>query len=120
MSEAKHTGGCHCGAVRYEVRGLDLSKPVLTCNCSMCGRSGTMLAFVPAAQFTLLTDEAALKDYTFKTNTIHHLFCTTCGIRSFARGAMPDGSPMAAVNVRCLDDVELDELQIQKFNGRAA
>ena len=119
MSEAKHTGGCHCGAVRYEVQGVDLSKPVLTCNCSICGRSGTMLAFVPQTQFTLLSGEGALKDYTFKNQVIHHLFCTTCGIKSFARAIKPDGTPMVAVNVRCLDGIELDELQHHKFDGRA-
>ncbi len=119
MTDSTREGGCHCGKVRYRVTGLDLSKPVITCNCSMCGRSGSMLAFVPAAQFELLTGEDALRDYTFNKNAIHHLFCTTCGIKSFARGVKPDGTPMAAINVRCLDGVELDELQLHKVDGRS-
>jgi hypothetical protein len=119
MSEpTMHTGSCHCGKVRYQV-DIDLTQPVITCNCSMCGRSGTMLAFVPAAKFELKQGEDALKDYTFNTNSIHHYFCTTCGIKPFARGKMPDGSPMAAVNVRCLDDVDLSTLQVHQFDGKS-
>jgi hypothetical protein len=119
MSESTLEGGCHCGKVRYRVTGLDLEKPVIACNCSICGRSGSMLAFVPAEKFELVSGEEALRDYTFNKNSIHHLFCTTCGIKSFARGAMPDGTPMAAVNVRCIDGVELDDLNVQKFDGRS-
>jgi hypothetical protein len=119
VTEAKHRGSCHCGKVRYEV-ALDLKKPVISCNCSMCGRSGSLLGFVPATQFTLLSGEEALKDYQFNRHVIHHLFCTNCGIKPFARGQMPDGTPTVAINVRCLEDVDLDALEVQKFDGRSA
>src|SRR4029078_105870 len=102
MSELKsYTGGCHCGKVRYQVEA-DLSGPVISCNCSMCGRTGTLLTFVPAKQFTLLSGEDALTDYQFNKHVIHHLFCKTCGIKSFARGTGRDGQPTVAINVRCL------------------
>ena len=58
---AKYTGGCHCGKVRYEV-DADIGS-VVACNCSMCGKAGTLLAFVPATSFKLLSDEDALVDY---------------------------------------------------------
>lgn len=119
MSDAiRHHGSCHCGRVRYQVT-LDLGKPVISCNCSMCGRSGTLLAFVPASGFKLLAGEDALGDYQFNKHVIHHLFCTTCGIKAFARGQMPDGTPTVAVNVRCLENVDLDGLTVQKFDGKS-
>ena len=119
MSEPKtHAGGCHCGRVRYEAK-LDLSKPVLSCNCSMCGRTGTLLMFIPATQFTLKSGEDSLTDYQFNHQVIHHLFCKVCGIKSFARGTSPDGSATVAINTRCLDDVDLDKLNIQKFDGKS-
>jgi len=114
----KHTGGCHCGKVRYEVT-LDLTRPVLSCNCSMCGRSGTLLSFVPADQFKLLSGEDVLRDYQFNKHVVSHLFCTSCGIKSFARGTGPDGKAVAAINVRCLDDVDLDALTVQKYDGKS-
>ena len=118
MSETKtYSGGCQCGRVRYEAK-LDLSKPVISCNCSMCGRAGTLLMFVPADQFTLRSGEDSLTDYQFNKHVIHHLFCRVCGIKSFARGAGRDGKEQIAVNTRCLDGVDLDALQIQKFDGR--
>jgi hypothetical protein len=116
MSEAKHQGSCHCGKVKYEVT-LDLEQPVIACNCSMCGRSGTMLSFAPTSQFKLLSGEEDLRDYQFNRKSIHHLFCTNCGIKPFARGKMQDGSPMVAINVRCLQGVDVDKLNINKFDG---
>ena len=118
MSESKsHSGGCQCGAVRYEVR-LDLSQPVISCNCSMCGRAGTLLTFVPANQFTLKAGGDQLTDYQFNKHVIHHLFCKTCGIKPFARGVGRDGGEQVAINVRCLDDVDVDKLNIHKYDGR--
>lgn len=119
MGEATlRQGSCHCGKVRFEV-SLDLEQPVTACNCSMCGRSGTLLAFVPAGAFRLKSGEEALQDYQFNHRVIHHLFCTTCGIKPFARGQMPDGSPIAAINVRCLEDVDLDALQVHRVDGKS-
>lgn len=119
MSEATtYPGGCHCGKVRYEAT-LDLGLPVMTCNCSMCGRAGTMLSFVPASAFALKSGEDDLTDYQFGKKHIHHLFCRTCGIKSFARGVGPNGAEMVAVNVRCLDGVELDKLKVNPFDGKS-
>jgi hypothetical protein len=114
----KYTGGCHCGKVRFEVEA-DLSAPVIECNCSMCGKSGTRLSFVPAAQFNLLQGDDRLTDYLFAKQHIHHLFCNVCGIKPFARGAAPDGSEMIAVNTRCLDEIDLAAQTIQHFDGKS-
>lgn len=112
-----HSGGCHCGKVRYEVE-LDLASPVIACNCSMCGRAGTYLSFVPADKFKLLSGEGELTDYLFGKQHIHHLFCRQCGIKAFARGAGKSG-PTVAVNVRCLDEVELNDLTVQHYDGKS-
>lgn len=110
-----HKGGCHCGAVRYTV-DIDLTKPVISCNCSICGKTGTLLAFVPPTSFKLEKGEDQLVDYQFNKKVIHHLFCKTCGVRSFARGEGPQG-PMIAVNTRCLDGVDLSRLQLHHYDG---
>jgi len=115
--EREYAGGCHCGAVRYRVKAK--LEGAITCNCSICSKTGTMLTFVPAQQFQLLSGEESLTDYQFGKKSIHHLFCQRCGIRSFARGQMRDGSPIAAINVRCLDSVELEEVPTKKFDVRA-
>jgi hypothetical protein len=118
MSDATtQTGSCHCGAVRYEAT-LDLGAPVIGCNCSMCGRSGTLLAFIPAAQFKLLAGDDLLGDYQFNHRVIHHHFCRVCGIKPFARGKNRDGSDMVAVNVRCIDGVDLASLNVQSYDGK--
>jgi hypothetical protein len=117
MPEAKtYTGGCHCGKVRYEVT-TDLAK-VVSCNCSHCAKRGLLLTFVPAQQFRLLAGGDNLGEYLFNTKKIRHLFCRDCGIESFATGEGPGGAAMAAVNVRCLDDVDVATLTLTPFNGR--
>jgi hypothetical protein len=114
--ETTFLGSCHCGKIRYEVT-MALGT-VTACNCSMCGRTGTLLAFVPAGQFVLRSGDDALRDYQFGKKHIHHLFCSTCGVKSFARGAGPDGREMVAVNVRCLDGVDAQSLSVKHFDGR--
>jgi len=112
-----YKGGCHCGRVRYQAT-IDLSRPVMSCNCSMCGRTGTLLTFIPADQFTLLSGEDALTDYQFNKHVIHHLFCSVCGIKSFARGTGKNG-PTVAINARCLDDVDITKLNVTVFDGKS-
>jgi hypothetical protein len=113
---SEYKGGCHCGKVQYRVQA-DLGGTLMTCNCSICKRTGSVLAFVQPEQFKLEKGDSALTDYQFNRKAIHHLFCATCGIRSFARGAGPDGKPMVAINVRCLDGVDLGSLKTKEFDG---
>lgn len=117
MAEARtYTGSCHCGQVKYRVT-TDLAH-VLSCNCSMCSRTGTWLSFVPEEQFELLSGQDKLRDYQFNRHVIHHLFCENCGVRSFAKGVGPDGKAMAAINVRCLEGVDLDALEVTHYDGK--
>jgi len=113
----KYTGSCHCQKVKFEVE-LTI-KEVLACNCSICQRKGTLLAFAPASQFKLLSGEGALTDYQFGKKSLHHYFCSTCGVTSFASGKMPDGTPTRAINVRCLDGVDISTIKIKNFDGRS-
>lgn len=119
MGEVKtYSGGCHCGKVRFEV-ALDLSEPAVTCNCSMCSRSGTMLRFVPVTAFKLLSGADSMTEYRFNSKVINHNFCSTCGIKAFASGKTKDGAETRAINVRCLDDVNLEEIATRHVDGKS-
>jgi hypothetical protein len=111
-----YSGGCHCGKVRFDV-SMDLSEKVIACNCSMCGKKGALLSFVPFDSFKLLSGEDNLTKYQFNKKVIDHLFCSTCGVASFARGKRPDGAVMVAVNTRCLDGVDPVKLDVMHFDG---
>ena len=118
MSEAKtYAGSCHCGKVTYDV-SIDLGN-VIACNCSICRRTGSLMAFVPAADFQLLSGENEQTDYQFNTKNVHHLFCTTCGVRSFGRGTGKGGAEMCMINVRCLEGVDLQQLTVTEVDGRS-
>lgn len=110
-------GSCHCGAIDFDVEGEIDS--VLECNCSICQRKGSLLWFVPREQLRLHSSEDRLRSYTFHKGVIQHRFCPTCGIHPFGEGSDPSGKRMAAINVRCLDGVELDSLHVHRFDGRS-
>lgn len=110
-----YTGSCHCGAVRFTV-AADLAQAI-TCNCSHCHRKGFVLTFVEPGAFTLLSGEDALTDYLFNTGKIRHRFCKTCGTQAFA-SAEGIEQPQVAINVRCLEDVDLDSFSPKPVNGK--
>lgn len=113
----KYKGSCHCGRVAFEVEG-DLAG-VADCNCSICSRMGSLHWFVPRDHLQLLTPEENLATYTFGAATIRHHFCPVCGIHPFGEGVDPSGIRRAAVNVRCLEDVDLSSLSVKHFDGRS-
>ncbi len=111
------TGGCHCGLVRFETT-LDLDH-VIACNCSICSKKGLLFAFVPPERFALRAGEDQLTEYLFHRKVIAHQFCPVCGVEPFATGTAPDGGAIVAVNVRCLDDVDVAGLPVKPFDGRS-
>ena len=110
-----HSGGCHCGQVRFEVVAparLEVSE----CSCSICSKAGFLHLIVPADRFKLLCGADALTTYTFNTQTARHLFCSICGIKSFyVPRSHPDGF---SVNARCIDSDTVLELKVTPFDGR--
>jgi hypothetical protein len=112
-----YKGSCHCGQIAFEVEG-ELTQ-VMECNCSICSRKGSLLWFVPRDKLRLLAPENQISTYTFNKHVIKHRFCPTCGMHPFGEGADPAGNRMAAINVRCLEDVDLSSLPVQHFDGRS-
>lgn len=113
----KYRGSCHCGNIAFEVEG-ELTG-AMSCNCSICQRKGILMWFVPRAQLTLLTPEANMSNYTFNKHVINHRFCSKCGIHPFGEALDPKGNPVAAVSIRCLEDIDLASVPLQHFDGRS-
>lgn len=111
----KYSGGCHCGKVKYEVE-MKLESAI-SCNCSICSKRGSLFSFAPEKDFKLLSGEQDLKEYLFNKHRIHHLFCKTCGILSFAKAKSPENVDTVAINVRCLDGVDIKSLKINEYDG---
>ena len=110
-----YKGSCHCGKVGFEVDGALQGGG--ECNCSMCRRKGAMMWFVPASHFRLLSPASDMATYTFNTHRIQHRFCPVCGIHTHGEANDKDGNPTVAINVRCLEDVDLDALPVHHFDG---
>ncbi len=110
-----HTGGCHCGRVRFEVIA-PAKLEVSDCNCSICAKFGYLHLIVPGDRFKLLSGRDALATYSFNTHTAKHFFCATCGVKSFyVPRSHPDG---ISVNVRCIDSDTIESMTVSPFDGR--
>lgn len=112
-----YRGSCHCGRIAFDVEGE--IPQVTECNCSHCSRKGYLLWFVPQQQFRLTTPEANLSTYTFNKHHIKHRFCAHCGCAPFGEATDRSGKAMAAVNVRCLENVDPSNLKTVHFDGRS-
>jgi hypothetical protein len=112
-----HRGSCHCGRVAFEVDGEP--QGVISCNCSICQRKGSLMWFVPRDHLRLLTPEENASTYTFNKHVIKHRFCPSCGMHPYGEGTDPKGNRMAAVNVRCLEDIDLASVPVTPFDGRS-
>ncbi|MFM6932493.1 MAG: GFA family protein [Novosphingobium sp.] len=111
----KVSGGCHCGAVRFSCE-VEAQPQVLECNCSICSATGFLHLIVPHYRFVLDSGDEALHSYRFGTGAANHLFCKTCGIKSFYQ---PRSHPEAwSVNLRCLDSQHGLDVRIETFDGR--
>ncbi len=110
-----HTGGCHCGRVRFRVQA-PVRVVVRGCNCSICTLTGYQHLIVPKDRFELLAGEAELTSYRFNTGVANHLFCRHCGIKSFyVPRSNPDG---ISVNFRCLLQDGFEAVSFEDFDGR--
>jgi hypothetical protein len=113
----KHTGSCHCGAMRFEVE-VDATQGG-RCNCSICTKLNPTGALVKPAAFRLLTDEAALGSYVWGAKMSTRYFCKTCGVYGFGRGHLAElGGDFVSVNLNCLDDIEHADVQVRYWDGR--
>ena len=114
MTNITHKGGCHCGAVRFEVDAparLELT----SCTCSMCSKTGFIHLIVKDAEFRVTAGQDNLTDYRFNTGTAKHLFCKTCGVKSFY---VPRSHPNGwSVNATCLDPETVEGRIISEFDG---
>ena len=112
-----YTGSCHCGNVAFTVEGE--IKSAMACNCSICQRKGSLLWFVPRDNLKLTTKEDASKVYMFNKHLLEHHFCDVCGIHPYATGKDPKGNSMAAINIRCLENIALEAIPVTHFDGRS-
>jgi hypothetical protein len=107
---------CHCGAVVVTV-DADVPDKAIECNCSHCRIKGLILSAVPGSAVTIGQGEDQLQSYRFNRKVIDHRFCKSCGVQPLAQGQGEDGTPMAMINLRCVEAIDLEALEIMKFDG---
>ena len=112
-----YKGSCHCRRIAFQVEGTLAS--AMSCNCSICQRKGALMWFVPRETLHLLTPDENAGTYTFNKHAIKHRFCPTCGMHPYGEALDPKGNAMAAINIRCLENVDLENIAVTHYDGRA-
>ena len=109
----KYQGSCHCGRVSFELEArLD---HVVECNCTLCRRIGALWHGASDSSVRIVSGEGELALYQFNTMTAKHYHCKHCGIHPLTR---PRLDPTKwAVNVRCIDGLDLSALPVRHFDG---
>ena len=81
-----YTGGCHCGAVRYEVSGE--AQHVALCHCSDCRKAAgaPMVAWVAFADDDFTITKGAVVTHNSSGASMRS-FCGTCGTGLLFRNA---------------------------------
>ncbi|KAJ7607133.1 glutathione-dependent formaldehyde-activating enzyme [Mycena polygramma] len=113
-----YTGGCHCGAVRYQLRSPVKITTVQECNCSSCIRDAALWTY-PAATAVTFTALDQLQEYMFGRKFVFHGFCKICGVSICQRFLPNTQRTDIALNARTMDGFDLAILKIQKATGRA-
>jgi hypothetical protein len=118
MGKRTYTGGCHCGAVRFEVE-LDLAEGASRCNCAMCTKLSCANVQVKPDQFRLVAGEDSLTLYQRAASPMKYPFCKQCGVHSFGSGDIPElGGEFVTIHVNALDDIDLATLSYRYWDGR--
>jgi hypothetical protein len=107
-------GGCHCGAVRFAAILPD-HVVALSCNCSICAKTGFIHVITPGADFRIMQGEDMLTEYRFNSGQARHLFCRQCGVEAFN---VPRSHPDDwSANLRCFDADAALLPRFQEFDG---
>ena len=82
----------------------------------MCSLTNYQHLFVPHQDFILNSGKDNLSSYQFGTKKAEHLFCKTCGIKSFYQ---PRSHPNAySIHVANLDDSSILDITKKYFDGQ--
>ncbi len=108
-----YAGSCHCGRVTFDLQAS--IEFAMYCNCSLCRRVGALWHGASEASLHITKGQDVLEQYQFNTMTAKHYFCRHCGVHPFTRPRL-DPSRWA-VNMRCIDGVDLSSLEVRNFDG---
>lgn len=118
MTEKTYTSSCHCGAMKIEATFNPNDQPAMMCNCSICSRTGNLMRFLPESAVKVVA-AGTPTDYQFNKKNIHHLFCSTCGIRPWGYGTGGNGQYMYMINLRCLEDFDPRSVEVKYVDGKS-
>ena len=115
-------GSCHCQATQFVVS--DAPESVTSCTCSFCSKRGALHAYYTPAQFKLTTPAENGSIYRWRSKTVAHHFCPSCGCGTYSespdwsKGEPDFDNPRIGVNSRLFDDLDLEKVAVKVVDGK--
>jgi hypothetical protein len=115
-------GSCHCRGTQFELDHPPLG--VTRCTCSFCSKRGALWAYYTPEQFRLVSGVDNLATYRWRSRTVKHHFCATCGCGThsespdYTAGEPDFDNPKILVNARLLDDFDVEAVPVKIIDGK--
>lgn len=104
-------GSCHCGAVRISVPHAP--EWVGSCNCSLCSKTGWLLAYYPDHAVTVEGETVAYV-WGDRMIDIHH--CPICGCGTHWK-TLGENFGKMGVHARLLDGFDAAKVEVRLVDG---
>ena len=107
-------GSCHCGAVRWEFKGIP--EGATACNCTVCRRYGVLWAYDYEGEGISVSGPTTAYS---RGKALDFHFCATCGCVAYWRAKTPgqDARRRIAVNLRLTEPDPIGKVPIDHFDG---
>jgi hypothetical protein len=108
---------CHCGSVQLRIEA-EAPTALTSCNCSICRRYGSLMAYFSPKQVEVVTAEGATERYVWGDKMLAFVRCAKCGCFSHWEGLDPNSSSdRMGVNSRLFTNLDISTIRVRRFDG---
>lgn len=110
-----YKGSCHCGNVQFEL--AKMPEWLVSCNCSICKRLGTIWAHAETSDITLKYDTGATMAYVWGDKTLAFHTCKKCGCTTHWENLDDSKYSRMGVNFRMCTKYDISDFKVRNRDG---
>lgn len=108
---------CHCGALQLKIEA-EAPTTLTSCNCSICRRYGSLMAYFSPKQVTVAAEKGATARYVWGDKMLAFVRCASCGCFSHWEALDPNSTlDRMGVNARLFTNHDISAIPVRRFDG---